>query len=289
MPAWKTAATGIVVSMFLVSPAAAIALTTFSSSVQIYVQPGVVMRPGGGGGGGSPPQKFTCPTVSGADSSVCSTNWSGFAVTGSTDSVSAAYGSWVVPSVTCSSRGTSYAAFWVGIDGYSDSTVEQTGIFAECSNGAATYSAWYEFYPAASVSISSVKVAPGDVVTASVTYSSTSGEFTTTISSSGGGSYSTSSAVSGADRSSAEWIVERPEVCSFTCSLTTLANFGTGDLGSDYTSVSGTNTATLGSTTGPISSFTTAAITMVSGSSGPVLAEPTSLSADGTSFQVNYS
>lgn len=210
-------------------------------------------------------------------------------MTGSTDSVTAAYGSWTVPTVTCPSGQTSYAAFWVGIDGYSDSTVEQTGIFAQCTNGVASYSAWYEFYPAASVSISSVKVAPGDEITASVTYSSTSGQFTDTISSSGGGSYSTSSAVSGAERSSAEWIVERPEVCSFTCSLTTLSDFGVGNLGSDYTGVAGTSAATVGGTTGPITSSTNAAITMVSGSSGPVLAQPTSLSTDGTSFQVDYS
>ncbi len=298
MSLWKASLTGLALAIFIISPASAVVLAAGSAvaAPQSHVQLGLQMYPGGNGpggrgsgGGGSPPSRFTCPTISGADSSVCSTNWSGYAVTGSTGSVSAVSGSWTVPTVSCPSRGTTYAAFWVGIDGYSDSTVEQTGIFAECNNGAATYEAWYEFYPAASVAISGVTVAPGDKITASVTYSTTTGEFTTTISSSGGGSYSTSSAVSGADRSSAEWVVERPEVCSFSCSLTTLADFGTGSLGSDYTGVASTNYATVNGVTGPISSFTTAAITMVSGSQGPVLAQPTSLSSDGTSFQVDYS
>src|SRR5437899_2952963 len=73
---------------------------------------------------------------------VCSTNWSGFAVTGS--GVTDAKGSWIVPSVTCSSS-TTYSSYWVGIDGYSSNTVEQTGTDSDCSSGHGVYYAWYEF------------------------------------------------------------------------------------------------------------------------------------------------
>jgi hypothetical protein len=216
--------------------------------------------------------------ISGADSSVCSTNWSGYADTGSTGSVTYVSGSWTVPSLTCSSSGTQYVAIWVGIDGYSSSTVEQTGIMGECSNGAASYFAWYEFYPNPSVTISGFTVKGGDSITASVSYSG--GVFTTTITD-GSESYSATGTVTNAARNSAEWIVERPALCiGAHCTLTTLANFGS----ATFTSAS----ATVGGTDGSISSFKDVAITMVASSSGPILAQPTSLSTDGSSFTDNY-
>ena len=226
-------------------------------------------------GGG---RSFTCPTISGADTSTCSTNWSGYADTGS--GVSAVSGSWVVPAISCPKHGTSYVAIWVGIDGYTSSTVEQTGTLGQCSNGVASYSVWYEFYPAGSVTISGVTASPGSPITASVTYSSSG--FTATITNTKTAeSFSTTQTVSGAARSSAEWVVERPELCSFIrCQLSTLANFGSVSLTS--------SSATINGVTGPINTFTDVAITMVGSSTGPILAEPSSLSTDGTSFSVAY-
>ncbi len=215
---------------------------------------------------------------------VCSTNWSGFAVTGPTGSVTDVKGSWIVPSVSCSSKST-YSSYWVGIDGYSSSTVEQTGTDSDCSSGRAVYYAWYEFYPAASVQVSGFTVKPGDKVFAEVSYSTSTGLFTTTITD-GSNSFSTSGSVSGAARSSAEWVIERPALCTgFHCKLTSLSNFGTVSLGTDYTSISGTNYATISGTTGTIGSFGSSAVrmTMVN-SAGSTLAEPSPLSADGTSF-----
>src|SRR5437016_8285643 len=104
-----------------------------------------------------------CPT-----GTVCSTNWSGFAVTGS--GVTDAKGSWIVPSVTCSSS-TTYSSYWVGIDGYSSNTVEQTGTDSDCSSGHGVYYAWYEFYHNPSITIGGFTVLPGDKVSAEVTYS----------------------------------------------------------------------------------------------------------------------
>jgi hypothetical protein len=97
-----------------------------------------------------------------------STNWSGYALTGPGpySSVSA---SWTQPPVNCAVTRSGDSAFWVGLDGYTTETVEQTGTEANCVAGKAAYGAWYEMYPRGSVRISE-PVSPGDSFTASVTY-----------------------------------------------------------------------------------------------------------------------
>ena len=111
-----------------------------------------------------------------------STNWAGYAVTGPVGSVTQVKGSWIEPKISgkCPS-GFLYASFWVGIDGYSSSTVEQTGTDSDCQAGTPTYYAWYEFYPAGSVLISSMTISPGDVIKAEVSYAKATGLFTVSI------------------------------------------------------------------------------------------------------------
>ena len=221
------------------------------------------------------PSPVNCPTAS------CSTNWSGYAVTGSSGSVSDVKGSWIVPNAACTTKNT-YAAFWIGIDGYNSNTVEQTGTDSDCQSGTANYYAWYEFYPAASVQISNFKVTPGDKITAEVSYSA--GVFTVTITDHNtGNGYTTTGTVSGAARSSAEWIIERPALCSLHCRLTPLTNFKTSYQGDDYTGFASTDYATVGGVSGQISAFSHVAITMVD-NRGKILAEPSTLTTDGTSF-----
>jgi|SRR5271166_5815078 len=218
-----------------------------------------------------------------SDGSVTSENWSGYAVTGSAFTV--AKGSWTVPTVNCSKTPSTYSSFWVGIDGYSSTTVEQTGTDSDCSGSSPRYYAWYEFYPAGSVLVSSVPVSPGNKMSASVTYSGS--EFTIKIANvTTGKTFSKSSRVSGARRTSAEWIAEAP-CCTRSGGILPLADFGTVDLGSDYTGVSGTNDATDGAISGAISVFGSRvfSITMVS-SGGADEAVPSALTADGTSFDV---
>src|SRR5260370_36349871 len=86
------------------------------------------------------------PRIRGKNGS--STNWSGYAVetnlaTPQSGVVSDVKGQWIVPSVTCNSTAT-YASLWVGIDGYSSNSVEQTGTDSDCSGGSGVYYAWYE-------------------------------------------------------------------------------------------------------------------------------------------------
>jgi hypothetical protein len=153
---------------------------------------------------------------------VSSTNWSGYAATGSKfTSVSS---SWVQPSVSCNSTKT-YSADWVGLDGDGDTTVEQTGTLAECIGGAPQYAAWYETYPNPPVYFSN-KVTPGHQMNASVTANSAT-SFTMTISdTTAGWSHTVTKTVSGAHRSSAEAIVEAP-CCNGSGGALPLADFDT--------------------------------------------------------------
>jgi Peptidase A4 family len=135
-----------------------------------------------------------------------STNWSGYAATGSTyTSVATTF---TVPAVKCSS-GDQYSSFWVGLDGYSSDSVEQTGIEADCAGPIAQYSAWYELYPAFPVTYSNV-VKPGDVITESVAFSG-SRTYTMTIKdTTRNWTKATAKDSTGNPRSSAEIIAEAP-------------------------------------------------------------------------------
>jgi hypothetical protein len=107
-------------------------------------------------------------------------NWSGYIAlpkTGSGGSkafkhVSAAYS---VPSVNCSVTNYAFSYHWVGLDGWTDGTVEQDGVGSFCVNGSPDYFAWYEMFPAGPTMEFSVN--PGDAITSSVTYRG-SGKYT---------------------------------------------------------------------------------------------------------------
>jgi hypothetical protein len=220
-----------------------------------------------------------------SDGTVSSSNWSGYAVTG-TDFTDA-QGSWKVAAVNCTKSPNGYAAFWVGIDGYASTTVEQTGTLAYCVGTTAHYYAWYEFYPQVSVEITTVPVTPGNTISASVTY--TGSEFKTTITNeTTGKTFSKTGKVSGAKRSSAEWIAEAP-CCTSSGGILPLADFGTGSFGDDYTDVIDTNAASDSTITGPVSDFGSKVeeITMAT-SSGVKESVPSALTTDGSSFKVTW-
>ena len=184
--------------------------------------------------------------VAGPAASATSTNWSGYAASGGTYTKVSA--SWAEPTGTCSS-GSQYASFWVGLDGYSSNTVEQTGSEVDCSGGSPRYYAWYELYPAAPVNFGG-PVRPGDRFTGSVTGDG-GGSFTLTLTDlTRGWSHTVRATVNGANDSSAEVIAEAP---SSTSGVLPLTDFGT---------VSFTGATVNGS---PIGSAGPAEITMVNG------------------------
>jgi hypothetical protein len=198
-----------------------------------------------------------------ADSSSTSSNWSGYDITGS--GATHVIGTWTQPSVTCSAGENSWSSPWVGLDGDTSNTVEQTGTDSDCSGGKPTYYAWYEMYPKNAV-ILPMKVTPGHTYTGSVTYSG--GLFTLSLTDNTTKVTNTEHLSSKkAKRSSVEWILEGPSNGLLT------------DFGSDpFTAAS----ATINGTTAGLTAFGSSAqsITMVN-SSGTVRAQPSSVSNNG--------
>ncbi|MGU3469741.1 G1 family glutamic endopeptidase [Paenibacillus sp. D51F] len=74
--------------------------------------------------------------------------------------------SWTVPFVLPSAR-SSYSSAWIGIDGYNNSSLIQTGTEHEYVNGKANYYAWLEILPQAETRIK-LPVYPGDLIEASI-------------------------------------------------------------------------------------------------------------------------
>jgi Peptidase A4 family len=172
--------------------------------------------------------------AAGRDFSVAkgSFNWSGFAVSGS-KKFTYAQSRFVEPTLTChGDHANEWQSNWVGLDGLfrSDQTVEQTGTAAHCGGaGSATpvYKAWYEMFPAGSVNV--FTVFPGDTINTSVSFSNS--KFTLTVADLTPGhkhSVTHTAKCGTCKRESAEWIVERPALCTATsCFLAHLADFGT--------------------------------------------------------------
>jgi len=166
-----------------------------------------------------------------------STNWSGYAVTGSSGAFNSVSSSWTEPAASCSGSGAQYAAFWVGLDGYNSGSVEQTGTDSDCNGSSPDYYGWYEMYPADPVYFSN-PVAPGDSITASVTFSGTETYTLVLTDSTQGWTQTITQNESGLARSSAEVITEAP---SSSSGVLPLADFGTVNY-----SASGANGSSLG-------------------------------------------
>jgi len=156
--------------------------------------------------------------------SVGSYNWSGYADTSAAGTFTAVSGSWRQPATVCSQE-QRLTAFWIGLDGYSDSTVEQDGTLAYCFEGVPSYYSWWEMYPGNSVTVGST-VRPGDLISASVTVADgTSYTLSLTDSTTPANSFSTVQTCLPAgtcQNSSAEWIAERP---AFQVGITPLSFF----------------------------------------------------------------
>ena len=201
-----------------------------------------------------------------------STNWSGYAVTGHGpyNSVSA---SWTQPAVNCAKTPTAYSSFWVGLDGDTTGTVEQTGTEADCSSGSPSYYAWYEMYPKFPVNYSN-PLSPGDSMHASVTYIG-SGTYRLTLKdATKGWTQTTQRRLKSARRGSAEVIAEAP---SSSGGVLPLADFGSANFSGSK--VNGSSMATLPGLD---------PITMKS-SSGQVEAKPSAMSSSGSFTDTWYS
>ena len=230
---------------------------------------------------------------------VQSANWSGYADTN--DTFSSVASSWTEPTVNCANSSAGLngvlglstfngllggpdaaSSFWVGLDGYNSTSVEQLGTDSDCVSGAPSYYAWYEMYPNPSVTLpSQYPVQPGDQMTALVASNPAGTSFTLEIKdATAGWMFSTTQTGSGFARSSAEAIAEAPSSCTLLfCSEVPLADFG-------QVNYSGSAAIDTAGTKGTLSAFNANEITMVN--NGTTLATPSSLSSDGSSFSVNW-
>jgi hypothetical protein len=202
-----------------------------------------------------------------------STNWSGYAVSGST--FTDVKGTWMQPAVTCAATGSTYAAFWVGLGGLAGGQdgLEQIGTQGECQQGKASYSVWYELLPAAAIMVP-MAIAPGDTVSAEVSIDGSAATLAITDGTSGR-TFTTTAIPSVLDTSSAEWIAEAPSQCfGSRCLQLTLANFGS-------VQFSGASTTANGHV-GTISDASWSATAIDLG--GNVSAAPEALTPDGAAF-----
>jgi hypothetical protein len=165
-------------------------------------------------------------TITGAQS----LNWSGYADSESgAGKVSHVSGNWTIPSTRCLpapyQNQDAFIADWVGIDGFSDQTVEQLGTAAQCFAGVEYYYVWYEMYPAGTVEEGTAACInrnvncpkPGDQISASVAVTAAgSGQnsyrLTLTDHTRPAESFAVTQqcAATTCTDASAEWIVERP-------------------------------------------------------------------------------
>jgi hypothetical protein len=153
-------------------------------------------------------------------SSVGSFNWSGYVNSSTAGAFTAVSGTWRQPATVCSPE-QRLTAFWVGLDGFDNETVEQLGTLAYCFEGVPTYFTWWEMFPGAAVTVGST-VRPGDLISASVQRSGTSYTLTLVDATTPGNSFSTTASCTTCENDSAEWIAERP---AFAIGITPLSFF----------------------------------------------------------------
>lgn len=167
-------------------------------------------------------QRRRAPDIAGR--AARSPNWSGYAASasGPYSSISA---TWTAPRVDCAQTPSAAVSFWVGLDGYTDATVEQTGTEATCENGRASYGGWYEMFPKPGVNFAprTDPVLPGDSITASVTVVRQDRFRLTLTDSTQGWSRAVTRKSKAAKLSSAEVITEAP---SGSTGIFPLADFG---------------------------------------------------------------
>lgn len=212
-------------------------------------------------------------------SSLRVSQWSGYIVASDIQNrspvVSRISASWTVPEVKPSENDT-FSGVWVGIGGYGEDTLIQTGTEQEYFRGRSVYYAWYELLPDYLVRINSLHVRAGDTIVASISLiSENESEWLIEISDVTRGEHFEKVVIYNSSMLSAEWIVERPKVNGV---VSTLADFG------NVTFID--CKATVDGVSGTINIFSYAQFVMHDEANSLVSVSP--LSDEGSSFTVGY-
>ena len=149
----------VVGSMLVASAASALPLPAAQHAAAHRGAAAQVVRPG------DPmitPVGVALPSVNaGLNSTVSSMNWSGYGVSRGNGAFRSVSASWIQPTAACKGvPGRRLAAFWVGLDGFSSHSVEQTGTDSDCRGKNPAYYGWYEMFPAAPVFFRTTTSAP---------------------------------------------------------------------------------------------------------------------------------
>ena len=244
-------------------------------------------------------------------STTTSSSYAGYSSIGSTSAFSIAQGSWIVQPVEANkgrrpeiggrfpvqkSEQTAYSAQWIGIEGNIDGTLIQTGTLSAIVDGEVHYTPWYELCPQASVGIVGFQVSPGDTMIgkiSAVQNEADTWEISLVNVTSGQGFTLTASYKTAALR--VDWIMERPPVClnNICAPSNYLPSSDITFYGENYMSVpssigmssdyadNGSGLQSIGQLPNPIRFVMT-----VNGTENELLAVPTPLTSDGTSYTV---
>jgi hypothetical protein len=212
-----------------------------------------------------------------------SPHWSGYVDQGG-GNYTEVQSTYIQPTVACTVA-NSWTTFWVGMDGWSNGSVEQSGTMAYCTSAgrAPQYYAWWEMYPSNAIQYMTIAIHPGDKIHAQVNYSA--GQYNLGVSDlSDGQSYSkptncTYSA--GCQNSSAEWIIER----AGSYGTNPVTYFPLGDYGT--MTLNGDDAAVNGGAAEPVNNNPNYQVNMVEGSSN-TLATTSPLGVNGDSFTGTY-
>ena len=217
--------------------------------------------------------------------SVQSSNWSGYAVTPSTGNITGVSSTFTVPTAGLVLPG--FSASWAGIGGYSSTDLIQAGVAEDSAPSnpllGDQYYAWYELLPGDSVQLTgctgdaTCAVSAGDVVSVHI-FQTANDVWTIDVSDSGHWSWTDIDVAYTSTHSSAEWILEAPEVDGLP---TLIAGDGTALFGPTSTYSVGSGAAqTIASGDPTQIDLSTPEISTIN------LATPSALAADGQSFDV---
>jgi hypothetical protein len=172
-------------------------------------------------------------------SQIENSNWNGYLATGNSAAASFTQvdADFNVPSVNCAVTANGYVSHWAGLDGAgydlaASTTLEAVGVTALCSNGTASYYAWWETYP--DPQVNAMSVSPGDAIDADVHYMPSSDPETpyyldvTDLTTGQGFTKTEACAATACPNSSAEVVTSAPADAASTeaADLLTLADYG---------------------------------------------------------------
>ncbi len=145
-----------------------------------------------------------------------SQNWAGYVLTptefGFNKEVWMINGTFTVPTIYHTSLAdVEMIAVWLGIDGYQNNNLIQTGVECDEADGTSVCYPWYELIPANQTIITSFSVNPGDKMFAQITLiNSTTDLWNIYLKDLSNGQYFSTNVYYQTPMTSAEWVVEAP-------------------------------------------------------------------------------